>query len=105
MKHSSASRQCAALVLAVVSVAAAAADSAHPRLVKATYNAYLNGMSIGVLSEQLETDGATYRIVSETRPMGLAAFIQRQPLRFTSTGRLTRQGLRPEQFEGRRSAA
>ena len=64
----------------------------------------MNGMSIGVISEQFESDGPNYRIVSDTKPMGLAAFVQRQPLRFTSTGQVTREGLRPVRFEARRSA-
>jgi hypothetical protein len=93
----------AAILTLVLSSAAAGAD-ARPRLVKATYNAYLNGMSIGVLTEQLESDGASYRIVSDTKPIGLAAFIQRNPLRFASSGRVTAQGLKPDHFEGRRSA-
>jgi hypothetical protein len=37
--------------------------------------------------------------------MGLAALIQRQPLRFTSSGLVNRNGLRPLQFEARRTAA
>ena len=78
--------------------------SAAPRTVKATYHAFMNGMPIGTITEQFESDGSTYRIVSDTRPTGLAALIQRQPLRFTSSGQVARDGLRPTQFEGRRSA-
>ena len=92
-------------VLAVVSLfAAAAAADAAPRSVRASYNATMNGMAIGTLTEHFESDGKTYRIVSDTRPQGLAALIQRQPLRFTSAGQLARDGLRPSQFDGRRSA-
>jgi hypothetical protein len=82
-----------------------ATSAAAPKTVKATYAAYMNGMVIGAITEQFEADGGTYRIVSETRPMGLATFLQRQPLKFMSTGELTREGLRPIHFEGRRSAA
>ncbi len=93
---------CAA-ALAALSLAAAVADAA-PRSVRATYNASMNGMPIGTLSEHYESDGNTYRIVSDTKPQGLAALIQRQPLRFTSSGQVARDGLRPAQFDGRRSA-
>jgi hypothetical protein len=84
---------------------AGATSTTPPKGVKATYNAYMNGMTIGAITEQFETEGGTYRIVSETRPMGLATFLQRQPLKFVSTGELTPEGLRPAHFEGRRSAA
>lgn len=83
-----------------------AAPLAHAgaKTVKATYNAFMNGMSIGTITEQFESDGTAYRIVSDTKPMGLAALIQRQPLRFSSMGQLVRDGLRPALFEARRSA-
>lgn len=91
-----------ALGLAVAAVAPPA--SAAAKTVKATYNAFMNGMPIGTISENFEADGSAYRIVSDTKPMGLAALIQRHPLRFTSTGRIGRDGLRPTQFDARRSA-
>jgi hypothetical protein len=75
-----------------------------PKLVKATYNGFMNGMSIGTITEQFESDGAGYRITSDTRPMGLAALVHRQPLRVSSAGQVARDGLRPTQFEARRTA-
>lgn len=74
-------------------------------MVRATYNGFMNGMTIGVITEQFESDGTTYRIVSDTKPMGLAVFVQRQPLKFTSNGQVARDGLRPVRFEARRTAA
>ena len=94
---------CAALALTLPFTLTAAAGSV-PKGVQATYNWLMNGMSIGVMHDQFESDGKTYRIVSDTRPMGVAALIQRQPLRFSSTGGVARDGLRPVQFEARRSA-
>jgi hypothetical protein len=94
----------ASVVLCLLSLTVTAADAA-PRSVKVTYNATMNGLPIGTLTEQFESDGTTYHIVSDTKPQGLAALIQRQPLRFTSNGQLARDGLRPAQFEARRSAA
>jgi len=76
-----------------------------PKAVKAGYNVYMNGMAIGAITEHLEIDGGAYQIVSETRPLGLAVFVQRQPLKFMSRGQVTREGLRPSHFEGRRTAA
>lgn len=86
-------------------VAFAAAAANAPREIQASYNAYMNGMSIGVISERFQAARGTYRIVSVSRPSGLAALIQRQPLRFESRGALTTEGLRPAQFEARRTAA
>src|SRR5689334_7873666 len=83
---------------------AASSAAAPPKSVRLTYGGFMNGMSIGTITEQFESDGATYRIVSDTKPMGLAALIQRQPLRFTSNGLVNRNGLRPLQFEARRTA-
>lgn len=93
--------------IALVCLLAAAAPlaCAASKAVKASYNAFMNGMSIGTISEQFESDGSAYRIVSDSRPTGLAALIQRQPLRFASTGQVVRDGLRPALFEARRTAA
>jgi hypothetical protein len=93
-----------AAVLVLLCLAAAVPAQAAPRSVRVSYNATMNGLPIGTISEQFESDGSTYRIVSDTKPQGLAALIQRQPLRFTSSGTLAREGLRPAQFDGRRSA-
>jgi hypothetical protein len=97
---------CKALLFAPLAIAGIAAASvvAPPKAVTATYSATMNGMTIGTISERFEAGGATYRILSETKPVGLATLLQRQPLRFASTGELTRDGLRPVHFEGRRNA-
>jgi hypothetical protein len=90
-----------ALALALASCAAVAA----PKTVVATYAAYMQGLAIGTITERLETEGATYRITSDTQPTSLASFFHRQPLRVTSQGRLTAAGLQPLRFEGRRRAS
>jgi hypothetical protein len=92
-----------AIAIAALAVFAAAGQAA-PKSVRATYNATMNGLPIGTISEHFESDGTSYRLVSDTKPMGLAALIQRQPLKFTSTGQVGREGLRPALFEARRSA-
>jgi hypothetical protein len=98
---------CKAGLIAIVACVATASGAAFsaPKAVRASYGVSMNGMAIGTVSEHFEADGATYRIVSETRPVGLAAFVQRQPLKFVSHGQVTREGLRPTHFEGRRTAA
>jgi len=92
------------VLVACLSMGSSLAFSA-PKAVKAGYNVYMNGMAIGAITEHLEIDGGAYQIVSETRPMGLAVFVQRQPLKFMSRGQVTREGLRPSHFEARRTAA
>jgi hypothetical protein len=74
-----------------------------PKAVRAVYGGYMNGMSIGTVSESFEVAGGTYKLTSETRPIGLAALVQRQPLRFSSRGEVTAEGLRPVHFEARRA--
>src|SRR5688572_22567530 len=94
-----------ALFSVAVSLAMASACAAAPKWVKATYAGTMNGMAIGVITEVFEADGPAYRIVSETRPIGLATLLQRQPLRFASHGQVTREGLKPVHFEARRTAS
>lgn len=96
-------RNCCRIALACV-LSAAALACAAPKTVKAIYNGYMNGMPIGTITEQFEREGDAYRILSETRPTGLAALIQRQPLRFSSNGQIARNGLQPALFEARRNA-
>jgi hypothetical protein len=93
-----------ALISMAASIAMAGACAAAPKGVKATYAGTMNGMGIGVITEVFEADGPGYRIVSETKPIGLATLLQRQPLRFVSQGQVTREGLKPVHFEARRTA-
>jgi hypothetical protein len=97
---------CSAFLIACLTVGAIASGNtlAAPKAVKAIYSVTMNGMPIGSISEQFEAEGANYHIVSETKPTGLAVFLQRQPLRFLSRGEVTQGGLKPTQFEGRRNA-
>jgi len=92
------------VLLACLAIGSAPANGT-PRAVKATYNGYMNGMAVGVMSEVFETSDQGYRIISETKPLGLAVFVQRQPLRFESRGQMSRRGLKPTHFEARRNAA
>lgn len=93
-------------VFAIASVLMVMADaaSAMPRGVKASFQGYMNGIPIGVITETFETDGHKYRIDSDTKAVGIASLFQRQPLKLSSTGQITDAGLKPLQFEGRRAA-
>lgn len=90
--------------IAVAAAFAAGAAEAMPRAVKASYQGYMNGIPIGVITETFESDGQKYRIYSDTKATGIASLFQRQPLKLSSTGELTKDGLKPLQFEGRRAA-
>lgn len=92
----------ARFVIALCACAAVIAD-ATPRAVKATYQGYMNGIPIGIITEQFQIDGQSYRIESDTKATGIASLFQRQPLKFSSVGSVTREGLRPNLFEARRN--
>ena len=77
---------------------------ARPQSIKATYNGYVNGMHAGVITEQFESEAGNYRLASDTKTIGLATLLNREPTRYSSTGQVTKTGLRPLQFEGRRNA-
>jgi hypothetical protein len=93
----------ARVLCAFLFVCTTGAFAAMPKLVKASYQGYMNGIPIGVINEQFVLDGEKYRIESDTKATGVASLFQRQPLKLSSTGQLTRDGLKPAQFEGRRA--
>jgi hypothetical protein len=92
----------AALILLIAGVSAA--QSGAPESVKLTYDVTLNGLHIAQMTEQFEAREDRYRAVSDSTPVGLFALFQRRPVRFVSHGRVTKRGLRPDQFEGARGA-
>lgn len=77
-----------------------AAPAAAPRQISASYNVSLNGLPVAVINERFETEGNTYRIVSESNTVGVAALLRRQSSTLTSSGVLLKAGLRPQRFEG-----
>lgn len=94
----------AAMLLATAAACAAAATPA-PQSVTASYDLYRNGGHIAVMNEAFEAKDGGYRIVSETRAVGLFALFERVPLRFTSSGNIVAAGLQPGHFEGKRGDA
>ena len=57
------------IAFACALAALATLTHAAPRSVRVTYNGYMGSLPIGTSTEQFESDGASYRIVSDTRPM------------------------------------
>ena len=76
------------------------AQTAAPAALSASYDVQLNGMQIAVINEQFDTANDTYRIVSESNPVGLLALFRKQGVTLVSRGKLTANGLQPEHFEG-----
>lgn len=83
-----------------MAAAAAATPAGAPRSISANYNVSLNGLPVAVINEHFASQGNTYRIVSESNTVGVAALFRKQSATLVSTGRLLKTGLRPERFEG-----
>jgi len=91
-----------ATMLLALTGACGAAESGAPQAISASYEVSRNGGRVAVINESFEANDDSYRIVSESHAVGLLALFERQPLRLTSSGRLTAAGLRPQLFEGKR---
>lgn len=91
-----------AAILLALTGACGAAESGAPQAISVSYDVSRNGGRVAVMNETFEMNDGSYRIVSESRAVGLLALFERQPLRLTSSGRLTAAGLRPQLFEGKR---
>jgi hypothetical protein len=94
-------KRLAALVV-TVGIALPAAAAPPPR-VELSFAIMMGGTRIGEGRDVLEHDGQRYRIVSESRPRGVAALFIND-LRRESQGIINGNGLRPDRFEetGRR---
>lgn len=79
--------------------------AATPAQTSIAYNLFRNGTHIGVINEHFEIKNGVYTASSEATATGLFALAQRGPIRYTSAGEVTREGLRPLRFEGRRNHA
>lgn len=91
----------AALAAATVS---AFSTGTAPVSVAVNYNVLRNGLHVAVVNERFESSAGHYRIVSRSTAVGIAALIKPRPVTLTSAGRVTPEGLKPEQFEGSRGA-
>jgi Protein of unknown function (DUF3108) len=88
--------------LLAISLSCAAATPVAPQSISASYEVLWNGSRIAVVNETFEARDGAYRILSESRAVGLLALFAREPLRLDSSGQVTASGLRPLHFEGKR---
>jgi hypothetical protein len=78
---------------------------AAPRSINLVYDLYRNGQKLGQVTDTLTRSGKQYTLVSETRASGPLAMLWPGIIRLESRGEVTRQGLRPVQFQHARSDA
>jgi hypothetical protein len=83
----------------VLALWAATVQAAPPERITLTYELKRNSLVVDV-SETLEHDGRTYVITSEGKGRGILALFG--VLKRTSRGRITPQGLRPDEFRDER---
>ncbi|ADL56377.1 DUF3108 domain-containing protein [Gallionella capsiferriformans] len=76
--------------------------AAPPTGVQASYEVFSGGMKIGQMNELYSRNGDRYTLTSTTTPVGLLAMFKPEKIYFTSSGQVTRQGLRPLSFEDKR---
>jgi hypothetical protein len=89
--------------VAVLAVAlAGAASPSPPRSISATYAVYTRGLHIANMNETYEAKGKEYRLVSETKAVGVVALFRPETVHFVSEGMVTGAGLQPRRFEGKR---
>ena len=84
-----------AFLLAFASVAVAA----PPISVKAAYDVFKDGLHVATANETFERGDGKYQVVSEQTPAGLLALFVRTRARVSSSGTVTVNGLRPDQFD------
>jgi len=78
---------------------------AAPQQINLVYDLYRNGQKLGQVTDAFVRIGDRYTLVSETRASGPLKMLWPGNIRLESTGEVTRQGLRPEQFQHARSDA
>src|SRR5258706_10483494 len=85
--------------IAALALWAAVAQAVPPERITLTYELKRNSLVVDV-SETLEHDGRSYVITSEGKGRGILALFG--VLKRTSRGRITAQGLRPDEFRDER---
>lgn len=70
-----------------------------PKSFKLEYSLKRDGQTIGRVNDTFQRDGLRYRIESEAKAEGLAAWFVKGPLRMTSEGEIGPGGLKPAKFE------
>jgi hypothetical protein len=70
---------------------------ALPKSIQLEYEVSRNGKRFAILNESYSQDGKQYRIKSVTKGLGIYALLGERVL--TSTGTITKEGLKPSHFE------
>jgi len=76
--------------------------AAPPAGVQASYEVFSSGLKVGQMNELYSRSGDRYTLTSTTTPVGLLAMFKPEKIFFTSSGLITRQGLKPLSFEDKR---
>ena len=76
---------------------------ALPDRITAEYQLVNRGLTIGRVMESFVRKGDTYEISSVSRSEGVLKILYDEQITLTSTGRIVEEGLRPLQFEERRT--
>ncbi len=92
-----------AFVVLLACITLGTAIAAGPQTIQAQYDVSLDGLPIAVMQENFELRDNSYRIVSETRAIGILALVQRRPGILSSWGSAQPGGLRPLIFDGMRA--
>jgi hypothetical protein len=87
---------------AVLALAGSAeAHAAPPRDIEIVYDLLTNGVPVGAATTRLQWGAGRYSIVEQVR--GRGAFARKGEAQRSSRGSVTREGLRPQEFEDRRT--
>lgn len=89
--------------LAALALWVVAGHAAPPERITLNYQMIRNGSVLGEVVETLEHNGRNYTITSEMKGRGILAMFG--PLKRTSRGRITPQGLRPDEFRDQRGSS
>ncbi|MDP1645519.1 MAG: DUF3108 domain-containing protein [Thiobacillus sp.] len=92
-------------LLLAASLFAATVQAAAPQQMNLVYDLYRNGHKLGQVTDTFTRNGSRYTLTSETRANGPLKFLWPGSIRLESTGDVTREGLRPTQFQHARSDA
>ena len=92
-------------LLLAASLFTATAQAAAPQQMSLVYDLYRNGHKLGQVTDTFTRSGTRYTLTSETRASGPLKMLWPGTIRLESTGDVTRQGLRPLQFQHARSDA
>ncbi|TXH74627.1 DUF3108 domain-containing protein [Thiobacillus sp.] len=94
------------IILLAAALVAGSAQAAGPSQMNVVYDLYRNGIKLGQVTDTFTRNGPTrYVLSSETRASGPLKMLWPGNIHLESTGVVTRQGLRPMQFQHARSDA